>query len=315
MARGSSQVKQSLESLPDEARAAYDRMTDAEREPIDYWLRHESDRAEALIAQYIDVLSKRQEPPFGREGSSQIQETDAERLFRGADTPDEVIERLEAFLWDREHQGQPQPEEGADFSKLRALVPADDQGPPATAADRLYLFMVEHLEWMLTGEPIETHPASALIRDWWSAPKPVEPYRPNPRAVLANFNATDPDRDRFLLSARRPVPVPEGGQLALDLPELTPKGCASWLMDLFDRAGGQSMRQGTRRTLGHASVCRRYAPPAHSPARRPVAPPQFACRGGRPMAAPRRLDKPRSRLATPARRPFPYEQGARLCRN
>ena len=122
--------------------------------------------------------------------------------------------------------------------------------------------MVEHLEWMLTDEPIETHPAAALIRDWWSAPKPVEPYRPNPRAVLANFKATDPDRDRFLLSARRPVPVPEGGQLVLDLPELTPKGCASWLLDLFDRAGGQSMRQGPRCAVGHASVCRRYASPA-----------------------------------------------------
>ena len=74
--------------------------------------------------------------------------------------------RLEAFLWDREHQGQPQPEEQADFSKLRALVPTDDnQGPPATADDPLYRFMVEHLEWMLTDEPIETHPAAALIRD------------------------------------------------------------------------------------------------------------------------------------------------------
>lgn len=246
MARGSSQVKQFLESLPDEARAAYDRMTDAEREPIHYWLRHEASRAEALIEQYIDSLSKRVEPSVAGEGVvDQFQETAAERLFRGADTPDEVIERLEAFLWDREHQGQPQPEERADFSKLRALVPTDNnQGPPATAADQLYRFMVEHLEWMQASEPIEAHPAAALIRDWWSAPKPVEPYRPNPRAVLANFKATDPDRDRFLLSARRPVPVPEGGQLVLDLPELTPKGCASWLLDLFDRAGGQSMRQG-----------------------------------------------------------------------
>ena len=239
------QVKQFLESLPDEARAAYDRMTDPERESIHYWLRHEPNRAEALIEQYLDALSKRIEWPLGREGTvGEIQETEAERLFRGANTADEVISRLEAFLWDREHQGQPQPEEQADFSKLRALVPTDSQGPPATADDPLYRFMVEHLEWMLIDEPIETHPAATIIRDWWSAPKPVEPYRPNPRAVLADFKATDPDRDRFLLSARRPVPVPEGGQLVLDLPELTPKGCASWLLDLFDRAGGQSMRQG-----------------------------------------------------------------------
>ena len=92
MARGSSQVKQFLESLSHEARAAYDRMTDPERESIHYWLRHEPNRAEALIEQYIDVLSKRIEPPFGREGTvGEIQETEAERLFRGADTPDEVI--------------------------------------------------------------------------------------------------------------------------------------------------------------------------------------------------------------------------------
>ena len=241
---GSSQVKQFLESLPDEARAAYDRMTDAEREPIHYWLRHEPNRAEDLIESYIDSLSKRVEPSFAGEGvDAPIQETEAERLFRGADTPDEVIERLEALLWDREHQGQPQPEEQADFSKLRALIPTDNQGPPATADDQLYRFMVEHLEWMLTDEPVETHPAAALIRTWWSKPKPVEPYRPRPRAVLANWDAAG-DKDRILLQARQPMPVPEGGQLLLDLPELTPKGSASWLLDLFDRAGGQSMRQG-----------------------------------------------------------------------
>ena len=242
----SKEATQLLESLPDEARAAYDRMTDAEREPIDYWLRHESSRAEALIAEYIDAISKLVEPSFvGESAVDQLQETEAERLFRGADMPDEVIERLEAFLWAREHQGQPQPEEGADFSKLRSLVPTnDDQGPPTAADDRLYLFMVEHLEWMQADQPIETHPAAALIRAWWSKPKPVEPYRPNPRAVLANFKATDQERDRFLLQARQPVPVPEGGQLLLDLPELTPRSSASWLLDLFDRAGGQSMRQG-----------------------------------------------------------------------
>lgn len=241
---GSSQINQFLESLSHEARAAYDRMTDAERESIHYWLRHEPNRAAALIEQYIDAFSKLVEWSFGREGTDgEIQETEAERLFRGADTADEVISRLEAFLWDREHQGQPQPEEQADFSKLRALVPTDSQVPPTTADDPLYRFMVEHLEWMLTDEPIETHPAAALIRTWWSKPKLVEPYRPRPRAVLANWNAAG-DKDRVLLQARQPMPVPEGGQLLLDLPELTPKGSASWLLDLFDRAGGQSMRQG-----------------------------------------------------------------------
>ena len=242
----SKEATQLLESLPDEARAAYDRMTDTEREPIHYWLRHEPSRSEALIAGYIDAISKRPEPSFGDAGEvNQIQETEAERLFRGADMPDQVIERLEGFLWDREQQGQPQPEERADFDKLRSLVPTDDdQGPPTAADDRLYYFMVEHLEWMQADQPIETHPAAALIRAWWSKPKPVEPYRPRPRAVLANFKATDQDRDRFLLQARQPVPVPEGGQLLLDLPELTPRSSSSWLLDLFDRAGGQSMRQG-----------------------------------------------------------------------
>lgn len=241
----SKEATQLLESLPDEARAAYDRMTDAEREPIDYWLRHEASRAEALIAGYIDAISKRPEPSFGGAGEvNQIQETDAERIFRGADMPDQVIERLEGFLWDREQQGQPQPEERADFDKLRSPVPTDDdQDPPTAADDRLYHFMVEHLEWMQADQPIETHPAAALIRAWWSKPKPVEPYRPRPRAVLANWNAAG-DKDRFLLQARQPMPVSEGGQLLLDLPELTPKGSASWLLDLFDRVGGKTMRQG-----------------------------------------------------------------------
>lgn len=61
--------------------------------------------------------------------------------------------------------------------------------------------------------------------------------------MLANWNTTG-DKDRFLLQARQPMPVPEGGQLLLDLPELTPKGLASWLLDLFNRASGQSIRQG-----------------------------------------------------------------------
>ena len=61
--------------------------------------------------------------------------------------------------------------------------------------------------------------------------------------MLANWDAAG-DKDRFLLQARQPMPVPEGGQLLLDLPELTPKGSASWLLDLFDRVGEKTMRQG-----------------------------------------------------------------------
>ncbi len=242
MSKGSTQLP---ESLPEDIRAAYDRMTDAEREPIHYWLCHESSRAETLIQEYINTLSQHQELSVSGTGVvDQHQETAAEFFFRGADTPDEVIERLEVFLWDRDHQGKPRPDEQANFSKLGALATKDtDQGSSATADDPLYRFMVEHLEWMLTDQPIETHPAAAPIRTWWSKPKPVEPYRPRPRAVLANWN-TDGDKDRFLLQARQPMPMPEGVQLMLDLPELTPKGSASWLLDLFDRAGGKTMRQG-----------------------------------------------------------------------
>lgn len=87
------------------------------------------------------------------------------------------------------------------------------------------------------------HPLAPLVEAWQAEPTPVDPFRPQIRAVLPNFKKTD-NNARFLLKARQPVPVSTGEQMLLDLPELTPQGCASWLLRLFDRAGGQSMRQG-----------------------------------------------------------------------
>ena len=92
----------------------------------------------------------------------------------------------------------------------------------------------------------QSFPLSPIVQAWQARPLPVEPYRPKNRASLARFDKakTDPE-ERRLLEIRQPVPVASGGQLQLDLPELTPATTGrSWLLDLFDRAGGQSMRQG-----------------------------------------------------------------------
>ena len=76
-----------------------------------------------------------------------------------------------------------------------------------------------------------------------SAVAPVEPFRPVNRALLPRFSQLQKE-DAQLLPALGDANVPGGDQLTLW--DLSPAigGCTSWLLYLFDQAGGDSMRQG-----------------------------------------------------------------------
>ena len=87
------------------------------------------------------------------------------------------------------------------------------------------------------------HPLAPIVAAWQARPKTAEPFRPKQKANLPDLRKTD--SDTHLLEIQQPVAAANGQQLLLNLPELTPTAAGrSWLLDLFDRAGGQSMRQG-----------------------------------------------------------------------
>ena len=90
------------------------------------------------------------------------------------------------------------------------------------------------------------HPLAPIVAAWQARPMPAEPFRPKQRGSLPAFGRKSKEAEQLqLIEYRQPVVQANGQQLLLDLPELTPAAAArSWLLDLFDRAGGQSMRQG-----------------------------------------------------------------------
>lgn len=81
----------------------------------------------------------------------------------------------------------------------------------------------------------------SLIRAWRAEPTTVEPYRPTQRASLPRLHRIDDD-------ARLPdFPISAGAPpRQMDLPGFAPivTVCPSWLLWLYDRAGGESMAQG-----------------------------------------------------------------------
>ena len=81
----------------------------------------------------------------------------------------------------------------------------------------------------------------SLIRAWYAEPTTVEPYRPTQRASLPRLHRIDDDTrlPDFPTSADAP-------SRQMDLPGFAPTvtTCPSWLLWLYDRAGGESMAQG-----------------------------------------------------------------------
>lgn len=116
--------------------------------------------------------------------------------------------------------------------------------PPAPAAFEIIDLPAVHEAWrdLPPGERPK-HPAAPLVEAWQSRPRAVEPFRPAMRASLPRFHFLDGDAARLPGFAASNAPPPPD-QLALPGFEPPLVDCPSWLLWLYDRAGGESLAQG-----------------------------------------------------------------------
>ena len=140
----------------------------------------------------------------------------------------------------------------ADGDALLARVtwtgggPASDRSwtlqPRVTMRADLDLVTV-HAQWR-TG-PARPHPAAPLLRAWQRRPTPADPFVPAKRASLPRLTRLGADDARLPDFPEHDAPAADG-QLLFDLPGIgeAVRGCASWLLWLFDKAGGESLSSG-----------------------------------------------------------------------
>ena len=112
------------------------------------------------------------------------------------------------------------------------------------------LWYVAHAEWeagaRLGQQP--KHPLAPLMLAWIQA-QPVEPYQPVQRASLPRVHRTSSDDAQRLGEAELPswwitdTPAPPQPTLPGFEPDVDSR-CPSWLLALYDRAGGESLSQG-----------------------------------------------------------------------
>ena len=155
------------------------------------------------------------------------------------------------------HSGQePHPGEKPPPARLAAYLahsaapaPGEIRREPggAVRVDRRPVWRVVHLEdvhraWIETpGKKPKPHPWAPLVRAWWDRATAVEPFHPVRRASLPRLvNLTEEDA-RLPTLGSIPDPPPQ-----FTLFDLSPavQECPSWLLWLFDQAGGQSMTAG-----------------------------------------------------------------------
>ena len=120
---------------------------------------------------------------------------------------------------------------------------APDMTPEVIAHDGYYIASVVnlHARWLdLPEDERPWHPLAPIVRAWQMRPVEVEPFRPRHRAALPDLHRPRredlPDLPMLPATARKPAWLP--GM------EPTVGGCPSWLLALFDQAGGRSMRPG-----------------------------------------------------------------------
>lgn len=86
------------------------------------------------------------------------------------------------------------------------------------------------------------HPLAPIVRAWQERPTPKQPRKLTNRASLARLHKLSESDTRLPGFPQKSAPRPSSpGWL---FPELAPPECPSWLLWLFDRAGGQSLAQG-----------------------------------------------------------------------
>lgn len=93
--------------------------------------------------------------------------------------------------------------------------------------------------WRALPEPRPPDPLEVLEAAWQRRPKPATPFMPVKRASLSRLAMLGPDEVNLPDFPEHDAPVPADGQLLFDLPELgqVVRGCTSWLLWLFDKAG------------------------------------------------------------------------------
>ena len=104
-------------------------------------------------------------------------------------------------------------------------------------------FQEVHKVWL--DQPAEhrpKHPLAPLVKAWQERPVQTTPYSVKQKASLARLHKIGDESRRLLNTSYDPDPPAQ----PFLFPEMTAtvRGCPSWLLWLFDKAGGQSMSQG-----------------------------------------------------------------------
>lgn len=106
-----------------------------------------------------------------------------------------------------------------------------------------------HRRWVKLGQDAPPHPVAPIVAAWQKRVVAVPPFHPNPEVRLLNFRVEkkiNQEEGKRLLSMPIPQPLNElqdGTQLNFDLPNL-PNRQGNWLLKLYDRLGGPSMKEG-----------------------------------------------------------------------
>ena len=117
---------------------------------------------------------------------------------------------------------------------------------PATQGDGKKLLGCEllHALWLaIPSIDRPSHPFAPLVRTWQERPVIVEPFHPTRRASLPRLHRIQHDAAADRLPG---FPVANAPARQFDLPGFKPEidSCPSWMLWMFDHAGGESMAQG-----------------------------------------------------------------------
>ena len=157
-----------------------------------------------------------------------------------ADCPDDSIPTPEALCAGFDSCGTVSLAEANELlhalcGKPQKWTPSDLTGTAVPAVHAAWCSMPE------TDRP--RHPLAPLVWAWQNRPRVAEPFRPKRRASLPRIHRMSEDEAAQLPAwSGHGVPAPR----QLKLPGFAPlvAGCPSWLLWMFDAAGGESMTQG-----------------------------------------------------------------------
>ena len=120
-------------------------------------------------------------------------------------------------------------------------LPVSTARPDLAAADTCEAI---HAAWLSAAEPRPLHPLAPLVDAWQRLPSHRQARTPVNRGSLPRLSRLGADDATLPDFPLQDAPAAPGGQL--DLPGFgdAVRGCASWLLWLFDQAGGESLASG-----------------------------------------------------------------------